>query len=58
MESYIRASGFVLYPYVFVAGPNKYDTFDPGILALAETSTLTNTARAMLYLPKFLWARC
>ena len=25
MDSYIRASGFVLYPYVFVAGPNKHD---------------------------------
>ena len=26
MDSYIRASGFVLYPYVFVAGPNKHNT--------------------------------
>ena len=23
---YIRAAGLVLYPYVFVAGPNKHDT--------------------------------
>ena len=26
MDSYM-ASGLVLYPYVFVAGPNKHDTF-------------------------------
>ena len=25
MGGYIRASGFVLYPYVFVVGPNKHD---------------------------------
>jgi hypothetical protein len=25
MDGYIRAPGFVLYPYVFVAGPNKHD---------------------------------
>jgi len=25
MDSYIRASGFVLYPCAFVAGPNKHD---------------------------------
>ena len=27
MDSYIRASELVLYPYVFLAGPNKHDTF-------------------------------
>ena len=25
MDRYIRASGLVMYPYVFVAGPNKHD---------------------------------
>ena len=25
MDGYTRASGFVLYPYVFVAGANKHD---------------------------------
>jgi len=25
MDGYIRASGFVLYPYVFVAGATKHD---------------------------------
>ena len=25
MDGYIKASGFVLYPYVFVAGPNTHD---------------------------------
>ena len=38
MDSYIRASGLVLYPYVFVAGPNKHDILS-GILVRAETSS-------------------
>jgi hypothetical protein len=25
VDRYMRAPGFVLYPYVFVAGPNKHD---------------------------------
>jgi hypothetical protein len=25
IDGYIRAPGFVLYPYVFIAGPNKHD---------------------------------
>ena len=25
MDGYIRASGLVLYPYMFIAGPNKHD---------------------------------
>ena len=25
MDSHVRASGLVMYPHVFVAGPNKHD---------------------------------
>ena len=29
MDGYIKTSGFVLHPYVFVAGPNKQDCSRP-----------------------------
>ena len=38
MDSYIRAPGLVLYPYVLVAGPNKHDILS-GILVRTETSS-------------------
>ena len=41
MDSYIRAPGLVLYPYVFVVGPNTHDILS-GILVRAETSSPIN----------------
>ena len=50
MDSYIRAPGLVLYPYVFVAGPNKHDILS-GILVRAETSSPMATVGDTISIP-------
>ena len=47
----IRAPGLVLYPYVFVAGPNKHDILS-GILVRTETSSQTRPRWLLVNQPK------